>query len=337
MRTLLVVASLAASLVISPSASFAQSGTLPPQPAKTDTTDALTDQARELHLKGAALYEHGDYARAEAAFLAAWALKQHFQIAGNLGACQMKLGKYRDAAEHLRYFLREQPKTGNQDERKRTQALFDEARAKVATVGILVNVPDAVVSIDGRVIGTSPLKEPVFVDPGKRVVTVTRNGYKDSRQEADFAAGRTSELVITLASSEPTPITSMPRSLAPAIVLGGIAIAGLVAGTGIFVAGNGQRTTAEELNKSIIDGHRGCRANAPNFDPRCTDLASASSSADTLHRVGLGLLVGGGAAALSAGAYLLWPSAKPTTSDATLRILPVGTATSGGLLATGTF
>lgn len=337
MRTLLVVASLAASLAISPSTSFAQPGAIPPQPARTDTTDALTDQARELHLKGAGLYEHGDYARAEAAFLAAWALKQHFQIAGNLGACQMKLGKYRDAAEHLRYFLREQPKTGNQDERKRTQALFDEARAKVATLGILVNVPSAVVSIDGHVIGTSPLKEPVFVEPGKRVVTVARNGYKDSRQEAVLTAGSTTELVSTLVSSELPPIASKPRSIAPAIVLGGIAVAGLVAGTGVFVAGNGQRTTAEELNKSIIDGHRGCRANAPNFDARCTDLASASSSADTLHRVGLGLLVGGGAAALGAAAYLLWPSAKPTTSDATLRILPVGTATGGGLLATGTF
>src|SRR5262245_11666729 len=69
--------------------------------------DAGTEKARELHAQGDRLYERGEYARAHTAYVAAWSLKKHYQIAGNLGDCEVRIGKYRDAAEHLSYFIRE--------------------------------------------------------------------------------------------------------------------------------------------------------------------------------------------------------------------------------------
>src|SRR6185437_10486880 len=125
MRSAIFATCLAVS-VCATAGAVAQPSTPPPAGPKSD---ARTDQARELHIKGVALYEQGQFDKAEAAFLAAWALKKHYQIASNLGACEMKLGRFRDAAEHLAFFLREQPSTGNPEDRKRTQALFDEATA----------------------------------------------------------------------------------------------------------------------------------------------------------------------------------------------------------------
>src|SRR4051812_35204786 len=51
--------------------------------------------------------EQGDTARAYTLLVKAWSLKRHFQVAANLGLTELDLGKHRDAAEHLAYFLRE--------------------------------------------------------------------------------------------------------------------------------------------------------------------------------------------------------------------------------------
>jgi hypothetical protein len=90
--------------------------------------------------------------RAYTSFLQAWRLKQHYQIAANLGRAELKLRKYRDAAEHLTYFLREASAVGP-DERKAAQAMLDEARAKVGALTIIVDRPGAVVLVDGVAIG----------------------------------------------------------------------------------------------------------------------------------------------------------------------------------------
>jgi hypothetical protein len=58
------------------------------QPAPAPSGDVQTDKARELHIEADALYRRGDYAKARASYLAAWALKQHWQIAGSLADCE---------------------------------------------------------------------------------------------------------------------------------------------------------------------------------------------------------------------------------------------------------
>src|SRR5215212_6726576 len=97
----------------------------PIQQAPPSST-AIDDKARELFLEGVKATEKGQWARAHAAFLAAWSLKQHYQIAGNLGTAEAKLGKWRDAATHLSMYLREAPKA-KVEERKSAEALLTQA------------------------------------------------------------------------------------------------------------------------------------------------------------------------------------------------------------------
>src|ERR1700687_6037278 len=75
----------------------------PKSPAPLPTAVAAAARARALHVEGARLFELGKYDQAYVAFLAAWALKKHPQIAANLGDCEVKIGKYRDAAEHFAF------------------------------------------------------------------------------------------------------------------------------------------------------------------------------------------------------------------------------------------
>ena len=104
----------------------------------------------------------------------AWTLKHTYDIAGNLGQVELKLGKFRDAAEHLDFTLRLFPPTGKAAPREAIRLAFEAARKEVAALTIRVSAQGAAVSVDGTAIGLSPFEVPVFVDPGKRTLEATR-------------------------------------------------------------------------------------------------------------------------------------------------------------------
>ncbi|MBI4699822.1 MAG: hypothetical protein HY744_01425 [Deltaproteobacteria bacterium] len=129
----------------------------------------MTEQARKLHAEGVEYSRNGAYDKARAAFTAAFAIKRHYQIAGALGACELKLGLYRDAAEHLRYFLEVFPTSGDPTERKQIAALFERARARVGTLRIGVDTPGATVLLDGTAVPATDLGA-VFVEPNRHAI-----------------------------------------------------------------------------------------------------------------------------------------------------------------------
>lgn len=151
--------------------------------------EASPSDAARLFEEGSAAAKQNQWEKARVAFQKAWTLKKHWQIAANLGRAELMLKRYRDAAEHLAYFLRESP--ANPEDRKMVQGLFDQARARVGELKITVNEPGALVLVDGAVVGTSPLKEPVFVDPGRKQVEAALDGYTTSRRGVKIDAGGT--------------------------------------------------------------------------------------------------------------------------------------------------
>jgi hypothetical protein len=313
--------------------------------ASPSKSDAMTDQARELFVKGAALYEQRQYERAEAAFLAAWVLKKHFQIAGNLGRCEMKLGKFRNAAVHLALFLKELPSSGNQDERKRTQALFDEARAKVAVVEIQVDVAGAEVRVDGQTVGAAPLAAEVYVEPGKRTIEATRDGYQDAREVVDAKAGGLVTVSLKLEQSflsRPNPLATVPpivepapRSMAPAVILGGVALAAGGVGVGFLVAAGNKAADADALLSSVRT-----REQTEVVCPKameCAEISASRSGHDTDVGIGRGLLIVGGVALAAGVTYVLWPSRGVVRSEARVSLVPVVSTAGSGMWLRGAF
>ena len=147
--------------------------------------DALTDKAAALYDEGMAAYGTSQWPQARASFLAAWALKHHWQIAGSLGDCEVQLGLFRDAAEHLAYFLRLAPP----DRRTAAaQRLYDTARTKVGTLTVTADAVGAEVAVDGNVVGKAPLEDPLFVEPGRHQVEA-RSGTKVASAQIDVPAG----------------------------------------------------------------------------------------------------------------------------------------------------
>jgi hypothetical protein len=309
-------------------------GVAQPAPTKA-STDALTDQARELHVKGAGLYDQGQYDKAEAAFLAAWALKKHHQIAANLGACEVKLGKYRDAAEHLAFFLREQPQSGNQDERQRTQALFDQVRPKVGAVTIKVDMPGTIVTVDGHEVGTSPLPAEVYVEPGRRTIEAVRAGDPGARATVDVGAGETREVTLALKRvpdvppvERPSPTPGGPNAK---ILIAGGSVTGAALVTGVVLAVLAQRkgTDADTLLARVPTsvGSDPCQTNV------CSTINDDRRAHDALAKGTIGALVGAGAIGGTTLAYALL--ARRLSSRHGTTVAPVVGTHVGGVAVLG--
>jgi hypothetical protein len=297
-----------------------------PPPGKSDVA---TDKARELHIEADALYAQGQYARARVSYLAAWALKKHWQIAGSLGDTEVKLGLYRDAAEHLAYYMRLSP---NQPPSPEAQKLFREACSRIGTLLITVDVSGAEVAVDGKVVGNAPLEDPVFVEPGHHTIEA-RLSAKLVTADLDIAGGGKRTVPIALTATAERTGPSVP------VIVTGAAVAGvaLAAGIGFLVGAGSKGSSAQSEAAAIAASGHTCVAGA-SYDARCDGLHSTAATGDTMNRAGIGLLMGAGIVAAGTVVYSLVPRAGATAPrTGTVHVVPALAPGYSGLSFSGTF
>lgn len=177
------------------------------QPSRT-ASPATATQFFEVGVKAG---KQGQWDKAHAAFEEAWRIKKHWPIAANFGRAEIKLGRYREAAEHLAYFLCDAAGLSDED-RQTAQTMFEKARTNIGTLTISVNQPGAGIFVDGTSIGASPLSEPLFVDLGARKVEARLGGYAPAQEPMRLSAGEAREVSLRL---RPAPaaqvLTSAPE------------------------------------------------------------------------------------------------------------------------------
>ena len=284
-------------------------------PASAQSTDA---QAEALFAQGTEHYKARDWTKAYEAYTKAFALKQSYDIAGNLGDVELILGKKQAAARHLAYSLANWP-AGKQDAKARTQARLDEAKSSLGAVRVTCNVSGAEVLVNGDTIGKTPINVEIFVDPGAVNVQAQKQGYSSEKRTVAVAIGETKGVEITL---EVSSTTSGPngdsgaqvdsKGMPPktiALIAGG-ALTAIAAGVGTvsYFRMKGAEGDGDDLNAEAVRvvGPNGCTSQ-PNAQV-CADLADANDrgkSAKTLATVGF---VGAGVfLAATAGVWFLWP------------------------------
>jgi hypothetical protein len=303
---------------------------------------ARASEADDLYAKGNAAFEASNFDEAYKLFLAAWKLSQSFDVAANLGQVEIQLGKHRDAAEHLSYSLAHFPLGGDADVRKATEEAFAEAKKSVSVVRIKVSAKDAVITLDGAVIDPKANGGELFVTAGKHAVEATAPGYRLMRRPFEARAGGDEDVIMALVVE-----TSPGRSPAPAFVLGGVGLIGVVLGAVLVGSAEGKKSEAIKLHDEIgtVDG---CTAQAA----KCKSLHDATSGTDALGNAGVAAFVFGGVAGAAAGLYLVLPSRKPAAAaPATspspapakppaktgLFVTPYAGASSGGVVVSGSF
>ncbi|WP_437782969.1 PEGA domain-containing protein [Sorangium sp. So ce1097] len=314
--------------------------------AEAQESDAMTDKARQLFEDGVKAAKAGKWDDAHAAFLAAWAIKPHYQIASNLGVTSLRVGKPREAAEYLTLYLREAPATKVQ-ERQRAEASLQEARAQIATVTVRVAPDGAEVTVDGKSVGQAPLADPVFLDPGRHEIGAKLDGYVPEAQPVAAMAGGTEELVLELkrapaldaaragAGPELPPASEGSRDGGRTAVLvgGGIATGvGAAAGVLFTVLANNRAGEADRLKSSLTaSGRNGCS----NRPADCTQQSEALDQSALYSNVAFWSFVGAGTVGL--GTVLYGVMSGPSEPEARVRVTPTVGINDVGLSVGGAF
>ncbi len=321
-----------------------------------------TTQARDLYNAGRAAYRQHDYEKAQVRFFEAFALKKHWQIAGNLGDAEMRLQIYADAAAHWGFAVR----TGQIDPVTRGAAARDldrirkgleEAKKQVVTLEINVEPSGSQVLVDAKPVGTSPLEDPIFLSPGPHRVEARGAGVVPASYDLDGLQGSSYTIRLQLdpapqvVATPPSPAKSTLAAAPPAqpddyvppqrrgsngartavlITEGTLTVTAAIL-AGIFTANAASasdRMQSAGQQALAQTGPNGC-ATAP-VAPGCVALRQATDDHNSAKSAATIAWTSAGALGLvTLGTFLFWPNARP--ADAHLTLVPALSSTSGGM------
>lgn len=332
-------------LLMDPAAVWAQPAPGPAASSTTATPDAATLAARAAYALGVKAADAGHWEVAHARYHEAWMLKQHWQIALNLAEAEHRIGKHKDAVEHLAFFLQSaeaNARRGKEAEAERKQATtwLAEARAKLGALRFVDLPAGTTVRIDGQTIGTAPLAEPVQLDPRAHEIDA-RLGDKTAHQTVEAVTGKTIEVTLVLqgpptarAAVSPTAVsptaprkageeTDRPFPKRTVVLVGGAALGAVGVGIGVG-AGVASLLKQNEQDNCLTRAASEQETCWLAVDPERRNLAAPSLA---------GFVVGGLAAAGTLVYYLAGP--RPTAGGTTLgvRVGPTGP----GILLSGSW
>ncbi len=292
--------------------------------------------ARRYYEDGVAAAEAKEWEKAYLAFTEAWKIKQHWQIAVNLGQAELQLGKHRDAAEHLDFFLREATEQHPEDV-ARARAWFQQAKAKIGALRLNVAPQGAQVFVDGRLVGTAPMERETFVDGGWHAVEARTADQKALRQvevpvggslRVDIGVGGAVPPTLPEPRSDAAPAAVPPSVLNPRMLVlaGGSAFALVNLVVGAATAG-ASTSKGDEQNKLCQPTCPQSRTTMEAWSRLEADRVSAANAAVA------SFVIGGLAAAGTVTAFVLMRPKEGAAAKTAIRVAPVP----GGLVLSGSF
>jgi len=192
---------------------LAQRATATPPSAATTAQDPAIAEARSWVKVATAEYARANWQAALEAYSKAWNAKQHFTIAANLADVEYRLGKYRDAATHLQFFIAHlPPEYANQ--RAGAEQRLEQCKSHLIGVRVTVNVPGATVLLDGVELGRAPLPEEIWLEPGSHSLEAQSLGYTGARRDFSASLGESREVSLAL-GAPPSEAPVKPQPPAP--------------------------------------------------------------------------------------------------------------------------
>ncbi len=300
--------------------------------------DYETVEAREQFNLGVKAMEAGDCAAAIPHFEQAYGFHEHYQIAGNLGACQLELGRYAEAAEHLSLALEQHERDGSPaDAREALEQMRDEAMRHVGVLRVSLSgqrSSDVRLTLDGAPIDPDTS---VFVAAGEHRLEAHARDASAEPVSATLAAGDKLTVAMTLVARRAAPPASTAIDAASgdegvdALPIAmwssyGVALVATGVGIGFLAAGIAEQDEAD-ARRDALRREGDCMA-------RCPELVQRYAAADTNYNTA-GVLFGVGAAAAVAGTILLIIDAVDDEPE--VAVVPTFSVTEAGIGVKGKF
>jgi hypothetical protein len=348
-------------LAVLPATATAQGRDADPSPADP----ALADEMATLLDRAVERFAAGDLEAAREAFAAAWRLRKDVTIASNLADVEMKLGRYRDAAEHLTFCIRHATEVAARKDAERRLA---ECRPFVATATVTVDTQAATVLLDGAPVGHAPLEGELWLQPGAHTLKAQLQGRSSPEKTLQVRGGEEQRIELKLSpTSAPSP-SPQPAPVAPLVqvqgrrradvttthdselkfytIVGGAALGAAGLGLGLLWTfnANSEEESARSLlaqvnaegDPELAKAGRACTGSSP---PRgCADLKPAWQSVDRSRNLATGaFVIGGVLLAGTAAAYIFWPEHREPTERAAVHVAPWSQGKANGVQLSGSF
>lgn len=266
-----------------------------PGAATEQPSEAKKDEARQRYQRGLQLFNEANYEAARVEFERAYQLAPSYKILYNIGLCYEQLGDYVQAQSTLQRYLEIGGREISEERRSEVAKELAQIRPRIARVTIRTNAPGAEVLVDdvcstdantgnvncGAFEGNSRV---VLMNPGRRRITLRKEGYLPETQAISVAGSDQTEITINL---KPLPKEYQEKKTNPFIVpmwLGwGVTAAALIGGgvTGILAA------NAKDDQEATL----------ARFGSSRDELDSARDKTQTLSGVTDALFIGSGVAA----------------------------------------
>lgn len=229
----------------------------------------------ERHLRrGVELRQSGRDEDALEEFREAYRLSPDPRSAGQLGLVLQALGQWVEAQRRLREAISSADHEWIVRNREALQQALTVVEQRVGSLLVRSNVAGAEIIVEGRVIATLPMREPVSVLAGSVTILVRASGYLSINRQMQLRGGEVLRETVELqpepaAPRPPTPSTIPPPPLSPVAngVLRSTSIAMLVVGPVLLLggvgAGVGREFIASDYNSncdSSMDTRTMCTA-----------------------------------------------------------------------------
>ncbi|MDI7269813.1 MAG: PEGA domain-containing protein, partial [Myxococcota bacterium] len=125
----------------------------------------------------------------------------------NLGFCQRRLNRPLESLRTFERFLAEFATQADAADRDDARRHIDELKRELGRIAVRVNVDGTTVLVDDKVVGESPLAEPVYVEPGPHVVIARSAEHGTTRRSVTVGIGEQVdvELALTVVAVGPDP------------------------------------------------------------------------------------------------------------------------------------
>jgi tetratricopeptide (TPR) repeat protein len=164
-------------------------------------TQQQKDEARGRFDRGITLVNEGDNAGALAEFKRAYQLIPNPVILYNIGLVYAAMGRAVDAADTLGKVL-DAPGNLSAAKLERARTVHAEQAARIGELRLDITLPGVVVEVDNVRVGVTPLKGPLRVAGGTRLVTAVAQGHIPFRKEVTVAGGQKLDVHVELVPSE---------------------------------------------------------------------------------------------------------------------------------------
>src|SRR5690606_36786612 len=139
--------------------------------------DSLVGSAEQDYEAGRIIYADGDYAGVAQKWELTYKSSRDTRLLWDMAAARKAQRKYAEVERLVHRYLEEGTELSPED-RAEAQQLLATIQAFIADLTLQINEPVAQVTIDGQPVAKSPLGEPLRVDIGQHVVSVSMAGFQ---------------------------------------------------------------------------------------------------------------------------------------------------------------